>query len=266
MNNIEIFKNEEFGEIRTIKYNGVPWFVGKDVTDILGYQNGSRDINRHIDEEDRHKVMLFDGNQDKETIIINESGLYSLILSSKLSTAKKFKRWVTSEVLPQIRSTGGYIPINENETTEEFLARALIVAQNTLEQKDKLIAVQQKELESKDEEIEYKENVIIGLVDNIDLATKRQRINQILRRGCGHNGKKLAERWNLLYTEFSKKYHVNLNVRFDKYKSEYKPRLKNRLDVIDRHLNMIPEVYEIACKLFENDYHELMKIWESAIK
>lgn len=79
------------------------------MADILGYQNGSRDINRHVDEADRHKVMLFDGNQDKETIIINESGLYSLILSSKMPNAKKFKRWVTSEVLPSIRKTGGYV-------------------------------------------------------------------------------------------------------------------------------------------------------------
>ena len=83
MNDLKIFKNAEFGEIRTIEVDNEPWFVGKDVADTLGYQNGSRDINRHVDEEDRHKVMLFDGNQDKETIVINESGLYSLILSSK---------------------------------------------------------------------------------------------------------------------------------------------------------------------------------------
>lgn len=145
------------------------------------------------------------------------------------------------------------------------MKRALEMANKRVNELLDTINTQQKELELKDEEIEYKENVIIGLVDDIDLTTKRQRINQILRRGCGHNGKKLAERWGLLYTEFSKKYHVNLNVRFDKYKSEYKPYLKNRLDLIDRHLNMIPEVYEIACKLFENDYNELMKIWESAI-
>ena len=95
MNEIRIFENTEFDSVRTITVNDEVMFVGKDVADILGYQNGSRDINRHVDEEDRHKVMLFDGNQDKETIIINESGLYSLILSSKMSNAKKFKRWVT---------------------------------------------------------------------------------------------------------------------------------------------------------------------------
>lgn len=108
MNDLKIFENSEFGTVRTVIVNNEPYFVGKDVADILGYQNGSRDINRHTDEEDRLKVMIFDGNQDKETIIINESGLYSLILSSKMPNAKKFKRWVTSEVLPSIRKTGSY--------------------------------------------------------------------------------------------------------------------------------------------------------------
>ena len=102
---LQVFNSTEFGSVRTTTVNGEVMFVGKDVADILGYQNGSRDINRHVDEEDRHKVMIFDGNQDKETIIINESGLYSLILSSKMPNAKKFKHWVTSEVLPAIKSS-----------------------------------------------------------------------------------------------------------------------------------------------------------------
>lgn len=115
MNELQIFENKEFGKIRTVEINNEPYFVGKDVADILGYQNGSRDINRHVDEEDRQKTMFFDGNQDKETIIINESGIYSLIISSKLPTAKKFKRWVTSEVLPSIRKHGLY-------ATDELIA------------------------------------------------------------------------------------------------------------------------------------------------
>lgn len=105
---LQIFNNPEFGEVRTTVIDGEPWFVGKDVADNLGYQNGSRDINRHTDEEERRKDMISDGTQLKETILINESGLYSLVLSSKLPTAKKFKRWVTSEVLPTIRKTGSY--------------------------------------------------------------------------------------------------------------------------------------------------------------
>ena len=106
---IKIFENEEFGNVKTVVINDVPYFVGKDITEILKYQNGSRDIVRHVDEEDRMKQMIFDGKQNKETWVINESGLYALILSSKLPSAKKFKRWVTSEVLPSIRKHGGYL-------------------------------------------------------------------------------------------------------------------------------------------------------------
>lgn len=108
MNELKIFENPDFGKVRTMEIDGEPYFVGKDVAEILGYQNGSRDVNRHIDDEDRTKVMMNDGNQNKETIVINESGLYSLILSSKLPKAKEFKRWVTSEVLPSIRKHGAY--------------------------------------------------------------------------------------------------------------------------------------------------------------
>lgn len=108
MNELKNFSFEG-RQIRALTIEGEPYFVGKDVADILGYQNGSRDINRHVDEEDRHKAMIFDGNQYKETITINESGLYSLILSSKLPKAKEFKHWVTSEVLPTIRKHGAYM-------------------------------------------------------------------------------------------------------------------------------------------------------------
>lgn len=108
---LQVFNNAEFGSVRTTTVNGDVMFVGKDVADILGYQNGSRDINRHVDEEDRRKVMVFDGKQNKETIVINESGLYALVFGSKLPSAKKFKHWVTSEVLPTLRKTGSYAKV-----------------------------------------------------------------------------------------------------------------------------------------------------------
>lgn len=120
MNEIMIFNNPEFGSVRTVCIDGEPWLVGKDVADILEYRNGSRDINRHVDADDRRKIMIYDGNQRRETIVINESGLYSLVLSSKMLTAKKFKRWVTSEVLPTIRKTGGYVA-NEDVFVETYL-------------------------------------------------------------------------------------------------------------------------------------------------
>lgn len=137
MKQLETFTSKEFGTVRTLEINNEPYFVGKDVADILGYQNGSRDINRHVDEEDRHKVMMFDGNQDKETIIINESGLYSLILSSKLPTAKKFKHWVTSEVLPQIRKHGMYA-IDELIENPDLAIQALTALKEERKHREKL--------------------------------------------------------------------------------------------------------------------------------
>lgn len=108
MQELKIFNNEEFGQVRTVMINNEPWFIGKDIANILGYQNGSRDINRHVDAEDKTNVVFYDGNQNRTMIGVNESGLYSLIFGSKLETAKKFKRWVTSEVLPALRRTGTY--------------------------------------------------------------------------------------------------------------------------------------------------------------
>ena len=108
MNEIKLFNNPEFGEIRSVQIDGEPWFVGKDIADILGYQNGSRDIQRHVDDEDKLTHRISASGQMRDVILINESGVYALIFGSKLDKAKAFKHWVTSEVLPQIRQTGGY--------------------------------------------------------------------------------------------------------------------------------------------------------------
>lgn len=108
MNELQFFNSAEFGTIRTAQVNNETWFVAKDITDNLGYQNGSRDITRHVDEEDRQIISLFISGQNRDVTIINESGMYALVLGSTLPNAKKFKHWVTSEVLPQIRKTGQY--------------------------------------------------------------------------------------------------------------------------------------------------------------
>lgn len=118
MNELKIFNNEEFGQIRAIEQDGEPWFVGKDVAEALGYSNSRKALSDHVDEEDKGvtKRDTLGGAQDMT--IINESGLYSLVLSSKLPTAKKFKRWVTSEVIPSIRKHGAYLT---DQKIEELL-------------------------------------------------------------------------------------------------------------------------------------------------
>ena len=108
MNEIQIFNNEEFGDIRTVEINGEPWLIGKDVATALGYKDTSDALKTHVDEEDKLTRQFTDSGQSRQMYIVNESGLYSLILGSRLPNAKKFKRWVTAEVLPSIRKTGGY--------------------------------------------------------------------------------------------------------------------------------------------------------------
>lgn len=108
MNNLRIFKKEGFCEIRTATIDGEPWFAGKDVADIIGYTNTPKAIRDHVDDEDKLNERIVLSGQNREVILINESGLYSLILSSKMPNAKKFKHWVTSEVLPSIRKHGVY--------------------------------------------------------------------------------------------------------------------------------------------------------------
>ena len=128
-----IFKNPEFGQIRTVVIDSDAWFVGKDVALVLGYADVNKAIAMHVDDEDKKlndKTSPSFGQRG--ATLINESGLYSLILSSKLPNAKKFKRWVTSEVLPAIRKTGGYIPHDEEMSDAEIMAKAFQISQRTI--------------------------------------------------------------------------------------------------------------------------------------
>lgn len=138
MNELQVFKNQEFGSVRTLVINSEPWFVGKDVAEVLGYAKPLNAIAQHVDKDDSLKQGLTDslGRQQK-TIFVNESGLYALIFGSKLESAQKFKRWVTSEVLPALRKTGQY-QVKELSGSE-LMAKALIEAQNVLAAKDKQI-------------------------------------------------------------------------------------------------------------------------------
>lgn len=136
MNNLQLF-NFENNQLRTLLINNDPWFLGKDVADILEYTNTAKAIRDHVDEEDKLTERIVLSGQNREVIFINESGLYSLVLSSKLPSAKKFKRWVTSEVLPQIRKTGSYA--TPQLTGEELMAKALIEAKSVLERQNEQI-------------------------------------------------------------------------------------------------------------------------------
>lgn len=170
MNELQIFNNDEFGQIRTVKINDEPYMIGSDVAVALGYTNPAKAIRDHVDEEDKLTEQIVLSGQTREAICINESGLYSLILGSRLPNAKKFKRWVTSEVLPSIRKTGGYIANQENMTPAEIVANALIVANNIIADKDRQIEDLEAERDSlldENEELLDKNSKYIENIENM---------------------------------------------------------------------------------------------------
>lgn len=148
MNELQIFKNHEFGQIRTLTINGAPWFVGKDIAASLGYGEGkslSNAVANHVDPEDKGVTEMMTPGGRQKVVIINESGLYSLVLSSKLPTAKKFKHWVTSEVLPAIRKHGAYLT---PEKVEEALLNPDTIIKLATELKTEREARKHAELEA----------------------------------------------------------------------------------------------------------------------
>lgn len=133
MNELKIFDNEEFGQIRTVTENKEPWFVASDICKALDIANTTQAVSR-LDHDE--KSMLNIGLSGGATNCVNEFGLYTLILASRKPSAKKFKRWITHEVLPSIRKTGGYIPVEESDSNEEILSKALLIATRTIEKRN----------------------------------------------------------------------------------------------------------------------------------
>ena len=163
MNNLQIFSNNEFGNIRTATIDGQVWFIGKDIAEALGYSNASKAVSTHVNANDRILQTLEADSQNgnvvkTQTALINESGLYALIFGSKLESAERFKHWVTSEVLPTLRKTGSYgMPQGK-----ELLALAVIEAQKTIEEKDKEIERMRPKEVFADAVASSKDSILIG--------------------------------------------------------------------------------------------------------
>lgn len=255
-NSIEVFENPIFGQIRMVMVDDEPMFCLVDVCRALEIKNAT-DVAKRLDEDELTRLNL--GGRAGESNFITESGLYAVIVRSDKPNARKFRKWVTSEVLPTIRKTGGYV-----NNDELFISTYLPYAdENTkliFSQTLKTVREQNETIKRQQKEIIHKEDVIIGLVNDIDLATKRQRITQIVRFGADG---KYQERYSLLYGEFERKYHCNLKSRMEG--CTLKPKVRNKMDYIDREMGMIPQLYEIACKLFENDVEKLKSEWESVV-
>ena len=144
MNDLQIFSNPEFGQVRTVEIDGQPWLVGKDVAVALGYKNPQRAIRDHVEDEDKGMTKTVTPSGEQEMLIINESGLYSLILSSKMPKAKAFKRWVTGEVLPALRKNGVYETVKAQQHIEQLEAtndRLTMAIQSVSQAKDQLAEI-----------------------------------------------------------------------------------------------------------------------------
>lgn len=186
MDKLKIFESSEFGKVRIVLVDDEPFFVGKDVADVLGYQNGSRDINRHVEKADRRKTMVFDGNQNKETILINESGLYSLILSSKMPRAREFKHWVTSEILPSIRRHGLYA-VDEVLANPDMLINALTALKEERANRERLEeanAVQQQQIAELQPKASYYD-VVLNCKDALSVS--------VIAKDYGWSAKKMNQ-------------------------------------------------------------------------
>ena len=147
MNELQIFSSEEFGEIRTITKDNETYFVGKDVAKALGFTNPRDAIATHVFDEDKGVDTIDTPGGKQSMTVINESGVYALVFGSRLESAKRFKHWVTSEVIPSIRKNGGYIAGQETLSDEELMAKALLVANNKIAERDKIIEQKQARIE-----------------------------------------------------------------------------------------------------------------------
>lgn len=186
MNELTVFNNEEFGEIRTVEINGEPWFVGKDIAQALGYSNTADAIQKHIDEEDKLTSQIAIAGQNRNVICINESGVYALVFGSKLESAKKFKHWITSEVLPQIRKTGSY---GVAKTPTEIL---VLMAQELDKQSKAVLEVKEdvKRLESKIMTVPNEYYTVAGYAN-----LKGKRIDVTRANQIGRYAANLSRKW-----------------------------------------------------------------------
>ena len=242
MNEITVFNNDEFGSIRTVTVENEPWFVGKDVAEVLGYTNPSKALADHVDTEDKlnNETLLSLGQRGGW--LINESGLYSLIMSSKLPTAKKFKRWVTSEVLPSIRKTGSYSkPMSELEILQHSINQ--LVEQ---ERKLKAIEAQQGEQVKRLDIIDSRLEVLNGV--HIE-GTGRDRLNAMVRAYVVKKGISYAEGWKDFKKAYNRAFHTCLGALLTNYTNKNNLKSKPTIPRFLERTNRIDEGLRVAEKM-----------------
>lgn len=257
-NGMKVFKHPQFGNLTVIqKEDNELWFIGKEVAEKLGYKNVRDAIYKHVDNDDKGVANRDTLGGTQKMTIINESGLYSLILSSKLPSAKEFKHWVTSEVLPSIRKNGAYIRNQENITPAEIVARGLIAAQKIIEEREKEIALLNGRCGLLTQVVDEKQNIIDTISRNVSGEDKRMLMNRFLRSKYPE----LSQgKYGYLYTVFGEVHHMNLKYRFEKYNKEPgHKKCKSMMEYIDEVLGMIDELFDLFVKLYASSFKEFLQ-------
>lgn len=270
----ELIEQQDFME-STIRVFGTPeepLFLARDVAEWLDYSkrsNGTYKVDRMLQSvDDEEKLILTTPAHTMSRVLqpnttysfLTESGLYEVLMLSRKPKAKKFKSKV-KEILKTIRKTGGYVA-DENMFINTYLPFADESTQllfrttlHTIQEQNTLIRTQQETITQQKADLEYKQEMIQKFADQISVADMRQILNRVMR----HNGGNFKNRWSLLYREFENKYKMNISLRLDNYNRNHTKKLKSKLDYIDFELHMIPELYELAVKLFESDVKELIE-------
>jgi len=258
VNELQIFNSEEFGQVEVIVINGEPFIELYSVGQALGYvkidiKNGKEYKRIRVDRIDtiveNAEIEPFAHGGRK---YLSEAMLYDFMLESKTSKCKSFKKWITHVVLPTINKTGGYIA-NEENFIDTYLPFAdeptKLLFKSTL-----AVITNQNEIISKQQnDIDYKGDIIKGLIEDMTLADKRQILNRVVMKCSNFN-----DRWKELYKVYELKYHLSLDARLNSYNKKHTPQLRNKLEYIEV-MGKIDELFSIACKLYENEVGVLVQ-------
>lgn len=224
MNDVQIFNNPDFGEVRTVMIDGDPWFVGRDVAAALGYKKVKEALQNNVDEMEATLVGVMDSmGREQQTKVINESGLYSLIFGSKLESAKKFKKWVTSEVLPQLRKTGSYGAPQIPTTTADQIK---LLAQGNVELNQKVDS-----LTERMDKIEFDLPILPIEADRITTAVRKKGISVL--GGKESNAYKNRALRQKLYNNLYANLKYNFSVR--SYKSIKRSQAEKAIEIVERY-------------------------------
>lgn len=247
MNDLQIFKNNEFGEIRTALINNEPYLMLNDVCYILGISN-PRDVKSRLNDKGVAITDILTKGGKQQATFINESNFYKVVFQSRKPEAELFTEWVTSEVLPTIRKHGLYLTdkvMDEILNNPDFGIKLLTELKQEREEKRRL-----------SKELEYKNEVIKGVTEDIDIYTKRNILNKVVR----YKGANFKERWSELYDRFREVYSIDLKARCEGYNMRQEKK-KDRLSVVKyaEKFGYLDNLYKIALKLYETDVHEILE-------